>query len=123
MSWQWQPGSPGWSWGTSYHQPALKVKGRLISRLLENGEQITLRATLEERDALVATDPALFVITEHHRPYEWVVVRLGSAQPPVLEELLIESWRKVAPARSRKGWDSARASGAADLAAESFASD
>ncbi len=91
--------------GTSYSRPALKVRGKLFSRYLEDGEQITLRATFDERDALVAADPDSFVITEHHRAYEWVVVRLAAVPAPVLEDLLIESWRRAAPAKLRSGWD------------------
>ncbi|MGD9935478.1 MAG: MmcQ/YjbR family DNA-binding protein [Dehalococcoidia bacterium] len=91
--------------GSSYNRPALKVRGKLFSRYLEDGEQITLRATFDERDALVAADPDSFVITEHHRAYEWVVVRLDAVPGPVLEELLIESWRRAAPAKLRRQWD------------------
>ena len=99
---------PGVEVGSSYNRPALKVRGKLFSRYLEDGEQITLRATFDERDALVAADPDSFVITDHHRAYEWVVVRLAAVPAPVLEELLVESWRRAAPAQLRKQWDAAR---------------
>lgn len=99
---------PGVETGSSYNRPALKVRGKLISRFLEDGEQITLRATFTERDALVAADPDSFVITDHHRAYEWVVVRLAAVPEPVLEELLTESWRRAAPATLRKQWERSR---------------
>ena len=94
--------------GTSYGRPALKVREKLVSRHLEDEEQITLRATFAERDALVDADPDTFVITEHHRAYEWVVVRLAYVPGPVLEALIEESWRKAAPSGLRKRWDASR---------------
>lgn len=94
--------------GTSYGRPALKVRGKLVSRYLEDGGQITLRATFAERDALVGADPRAFVITDHHRAYEWVVVRLAHVPAPVLEALIEESWRKAAPSGLRKRWDASR---------------
>jgi len=52
----------------------------------------------EERDALVAGDPATFLLP---RPsdlrYQWVVARLDVLDDDEMEELVTEAWRMVVP--------------------------
>lgn len=52
----------------------------------------------EERDALVASDPARFLLprTSDLR-YNWVLVRLGAVSPAELEELVVDAWRMCVP--------------------------
>jgi hypothetical protein len=93
---------PGSEESTSYGRPALKVKGKLYARLREEGGAVTLRATFDERDALLAAAPDVFSVTDHYRDHEWVIVNLETAPLPVLEALLAESWRRVLPAKFRR---------------------
>jgi hypothetical protein len=93
---------PGSEESTSYGRPALKVRGKLYARLREEGGAITLRATFAERDALIAAAPDVFSVTDHYRNHEWVIINLETAPPPVLEELLTESWRRALPPKLRR---------------------
>ena len=54
----------------------------------------------EERDALVAAEPAKFVMpgTSDLR-YNWVIVRLAAIDEAEIRELVVEAWKMVVPKR------------------------
>jgi hypothetical protein len=54
----------------------------------------------EERDALVAAEPAKFVMpgTSDLR-YNWVIVRLAAIDDAEMRELVVEAWTMVVPKR------------------------
>jgi hypothetical protein len=54
----------------------------------------------EERDALVASEPAKFVMpgTSDLR-YNWVIVRLAAIDEAEMRELVVEAWKMVVPKR------------------------
>jgi hypothetical protein len=54
----------------------------------------------EERDALVAGEPAKFVMpgTSDLR-YNWVIVRLAAIDDAEMRELVVEAWTMVVPKR------------------------
>jgi hypothetical protein len=81
----------------SYGTPGLKVKGKLVTRLKEDGVIVMGVGTLLERDWLLEHDPRVFYITEHYRDYPAVLVRLAAVSEDTLRELLVAAWRRVAP--------------------------
>ena len=83
------------SWGT----PGLKVKGRFLARLKEDGESLVLRMGLLERERLMASAPHVFYITDHYVNYPAVLIRLRKVSRDVLARVLEDSWRQVAPER------------------------
>jgi hypothetical protein len=60
----------------------------------------------EERQALVESEPEKFMLP---RPsdmrYRWVVVRLAAIDHDELEELVLDAWRMVVPARVAAAYD------------------
>jgi len=96
--------------GTSYGTPALKVRGKLLSRLKEDGESVTLATTFVERDLLVTHHPDAFWFTDHYRDYPIVLVRVARLDDARLGTLLEDSWRRLAPKRAVAEWDAGRAS-------------
>jgi len=99
---------PGVVEGTSYGTPALKVNGKLLARLKEDGETLALRVGFEERQALVASNPDVYFVTPHYEDYPMVLVRLGAADTDELRELLEEAWLERAPKRVVAAWEAAR---------------
>src|SRR5687768_15146293 len=83
--------------GTSYGTPALKVRGKLVARLKEDGETLVLRTTFADRDRLLAAAPDVFYVTDHYLKYPWILVRLPRVERPFLSELIAEAWRLAAP--------------------------
>jgi hypothetical protein len=94
--------------GTSYGTPALHVRKRLLSRLKEDGETITLATTFVERDLLVADRPDAFFFTDHYRDYPIVLVRVARLDDETLGTLLEDAWRRLAPKTVVAGYDAAR---------------
>ena len=52
-----------------------------------------------ERDLLLESDSKAFLLTDHYRPYPFVLVRLQHVRLDVVEELLEQAWRSEAPKR------------------------
>lgn len=90
---------PGVEEGSSYGTAALKVRGKLIARLKEDGDTVALGVELDARDALIELDPKSFFVTDHYRAHPWVLVRLGQVPVALLDELLELAWRRKAPKR------------------------
>ncbi len=61
----------------------------------------------EEREALVASEPAKFMLPpQSDMRYNWVVVKLSEIDLDELRELVLDAWRMVVPkgvARARLG--------------------
>jgi hypothetical protein len=85
--------------GTSYGTPALKVRGKLMARVWEDGETLVVKSTFIDRDLLIGDAPETYFFTEHYRNYEWVLVRLSVIRPAELRERLEEAWRRVTTTR------------------------
>jgi hypothetical protein len=90
---------PGVVESTSYGTPALKVDGKLLSRLKEDGETLVLRMDFVNRDLLLRAEPDLFFLTDHYLNYPSILVRLTQVTQTRMAELLEDAWRLVAPRR------------------------
>src|SRR6516165_2223202 len=94
--------------GTSYGTPAFKVRGKLFVRLHDSGHSVVVRIGPAERDMRIQADPKAFYITEHYRPYPWMLVRLSAVRRDDLADILEESWRLSAPKRLLAEYDGKR---------------
>jgi len=90
---------PGAEEGTSYGTPAIKVAGKLLARLKEDGETLVIRIGFEERSIEMERDPRTFFITDHYMNYPAMLIRLPRVREDKLRELLEQAWRRVAPRR------------------------
>ena len=81
----------------SYGTPALKVRGKMLARLKEDGETLVLRSDFVDRQILTQADPDTFFFTDHYRDYPLVLVRLARVSRSALPDLLERAWRQVAP--------------------------
>jgi hypothetical protein len=87
--------------GTSYGTPALKVKKKFFVRLKEDGDSLVLPMPFEQREALMAEDPATYYITDHYLNYEYVLVRLSKVSEEALRDLLKGAHRAAVSKKSR----------------------
>ncbi len=90
---------PGVEQGTSYGTPAIKVRGKLLARLREDGETLVIKVADDVRDALISADPDTFFITDHYAGYPYLLVHLERVRVDALRELVEQAWRMVAPKR------------------------
>jgi hypothetical protein len=97
---------PGVEDGTSYGTPALKVKGKLLTRLKEDGDSLVIKdVDFDERDMLMESAPQIFYITDHYKGWPMVLLRLSKAHPDQVKALLLRSWRATAPKSLVKQFD------------------
>jgi len=85
---------------TSYGTPSLKVRGKLLLRLREDGETLAMRIDPDDRDFLLATNPDTFFTTDHYRGWPAILVRLSRVRGAHLRELMEDSWRHMASKRA-----------------------
>ncbi|REE96007.1 MmcQ/YjbR family DNA-binding protein [Thermomonospora umbrina] len=78
---------------------SLKVRGNGFRHLAQEGRVARLKATLEERDALVATDPEAYGDSYVAGRFGWIEVRPAAAPVDEPSELISEAWRLSAPRR------------------------
>jgi hypothetical protein len=85
-----------------YGSPAFKVGKTFLTRLREDGENLVIPMTLDERDFWIDQEPGIFHLTPHYKSWPGVLVRLAEVEPERLEDLLLNAWLKVAKPAVRK---------------------
>jgi len=89
---------PATSEGTSYGKPSFLVGGKFFTRLRSEDDSLVLIVgSIDERDMLLESDPALFHITDHYRNYPAVLARRTVIDAAVLQGMLERRWRLIAP--------------------------
>jgi hypothetical protein len=83
---------------TWFRTPALKVRGKSFCRMKEDGETLVIQVVdLEDKEALLRSDPDVFFTTPHYDGYAYVLVRLDRIGRDQLAELVEDAWRLRAP--------------------------
>jgi hypothetical protein len=88
-------GSPGFR---------VKDKGFLRIRSEAEGALVVFVADLDEKEALLASEPEVFFTTPHYDGYPTVLVRLEEVGVDELAELITDSWLNKAPTRVLKAY-------------------
>jgi hypothetical protein len=86
-------------------RPVFRVKGKMLARLMEDGESLLIKVDYLKRDILINAEPATFYVTDFYRCYPMLLVRLPSVSPDLLRDLLEQAWRAVAPKRVIRAYD------------------
>ena len=95
--------------GTWFRTPCLRVRKKSFCRMKEDGETLVVRVVdLEDKEALLRSDPEVFFTTPHYDGYAYVLVRLARADPAMLAELIEDAWRLSAPKRVLAAYDAER---------------
>ncbi|NTX29946.1 MmcQ/YjbR family DNA-binding protein [Burkholderia pyrrocinia] len=88
--------------GTSYGTPALKVKGKMLARLREDGDTLVVKGVgPDERAWLIESEPDVYYVTDHYAGWPIVLVRLSVAHPDAVKNLLLREWHAIVPAKWR----------------------
>jgi hypothetical protein len=81
-----------------YRTPSLKVRGKGFVRLKEDGATVVfMLPSVEEQEFLIATQPALYFITDHYRGWPAVLARLSKLKESECRIRLEQAWRRKAP--------------------------
>ena len=89
---------------TWFNTPSLKVRKRSFVRLKEK-DVLVVMVDQDEKEMLLRAEPDVFFTTPHYDGYPAMLVRLSAIDSDELREVLIESWRRVAPKRLLKEFD------------------
>jgi hypothetical protein len=92
--------------GSAYGTPALRVRGKFMGRLREDGETLAIRCDPEERPLLIDAHPGVLFVTPHYEAWPMVLVALPQAGKELVRELVEDAWAERAP---RKLLDAYRA--------------
>ena len=91
--------------GMSYGQPSFKVNGKFFTRLRrEDASLVLLEVSFDEREMLIAAEPATFHFTAHYKDYPSVLARIDTLHPGSLRNFLERRWKKIAPKRHAPFW-------------------
>ena len=99
---------PGIEESMSYGTPALKVSGKLLARLHQDGENIVVSMSQILREKRIAEQPDVFHFTDHYAKYPYILVRLNSVSREELARTLYESWRTLAPKKVIAEYDAGK---------------
>ena len=95
--------------GTWFRTPCLRVRKKSFCRMKEDGETLVVRVVdLEDKDALLHSNPEAFFTTPHYDGYAYVLVRLERVDLAQLAELIEDAWRLCAPKRVLAAYDAER---------------
>ncbi|NOK38594.1 hypothetical protein HMI49_35910 [Corallococcus exercitus] len=90
----------------SYGTPGFRVSDTLFARVLDD-DSIVIKVDFDHREALLQSQPDVFLVTPHYQDWPMVIVRLTTVQRPLLQSLLKEAWRRCASARVLKAQEPA----------------
>ena len=93
---------PGVEEGTSYGTAALRVKGKFLARLKEDGQSVVFRVSFDDRDLLLQTKPTVCSITDHFLGYPALLMRLPTASKQEAADIIQMAWQLVAPKRVKE---------------------
>lgn len=82
-------------WG----HPTFDVAGRMFITIPDDQTSFAVRCPRLEREELIKAEPEKFWVPTHEAGSNWVRARLAALEDAdELRDILIDSWRQVAPA-------------------------
>ncbi len=87
--------------GMSYGTSGFRVGGVLFVRFHQDGESLVVRTDFDQREELMAADPATYYITDHYLNYPWILVRLARVHADALRDLIRWAYKSAAAEKRR----------------------
>ena len=92
-------------------RPSFRVRKKGFASIHDDGETCGIWVeSLEEKQALLASDGRKFYSTTHHDGYATVLVRYAEVSVDELRELITDAWRLKAPTRVVAAFEAQEAS-------------
>ena len=85
--------------------PSVKVRGKLMCRLHDNGEFIPIRLEFELRDKYLDSHPEIFHLPDHYKSYPYICMWVHNYDKKLLTEVLEQSWKGLATKKQLKEYD------------------
>lgn len=107
---------PGAAEQITWDQVTLRVGRRMFALGAPGADSVSVKASREEQQELIAMDGATFSVAPYVGRFGWVRVRLAGMDRRELRELLTEAWRRTAPRALVREVDATTATGPPDRA-------
>jgi hypothetical protein len=105
---------PGTEESTGYGTPAVRVRGKFISRWRTEAEgALAIRCDFLDRQMLLQAQPDVFFVTDHYLNYPMILVRLDKIRADALRDVFERAWRRAAPESLVESLEAARAAASA----------
>lgn len=88
--------------------PSIKVRGKLMCRLHDNGQFIPIRLDFKERDTYLERYPEIFHLPDHYKAYPYICMWVHQYDKKLLTEVLELSWRGLASQKQIKEWEAGK---------------
>jgi len=85
--------------------PTFRVRRRMLAIMADDELTASIKASVDEQQALVKADPHTYSFAPYVGRHGWVLCQLPKTPLAVMEELLTEAWRATAPKRLVRAWD------------------
>ena len=97
---------PGAEDSTSHENtPSIKVRGKLMTRLHDNGLFIPIRLDFPLVDRYLESHPELFHVPDHFKGYPYICMWIRRVDKKLLTEILEQSWRGLASKKQIAEWE------------------
>jgi hypothetical protein len=103
---------PGVEARPTFGTPGIFVKKKFLARLREEDVLVLTPVEYDEQAFLMETQPDVFFTTDHYRGHPTILIRLSKVDRGMLEDLLIQAWRRKAPKKLLGEFDARNAVGA-----------
>ncbi|MFI6996284.1 MmcQ/YjbR family DNA-binding protein [Nocardia sp. NPDC050175] len=77
--------------------PDFRVRNKIMANLDETAGCITVKLSLSDQQALVQRGDGSFSLPGGWSKFGWTTIDLRTAAPDEIKELIVDSWRRVAP--------------------------
>jgi hypothetical protein len=85
--------------------PSVKVRGKLMCRLHESGEFISIRLDFEIRDKYLDSHPEVFHLPDHFKAYPYICMWTHHYDKKLIAEILEQSWKGLATKKLLKAYE------------------
>ena len=89
-----------------FEYSSFRVRGKIFATVPPNGEQLHIFVDEEERDPLIEAEPEVFEALHWGAKVVGVKVTLAHANARTVNHLLLQSWKRKAPKRLARDFDS-----------------
>ena len=92
------------SWG----HPTLRIGDKMIAGGAPDAPTMSIKASTEDQAELIAGAPETYEIAGYVGRFGWVRVTLATADPGEIRRIVEDAWRRTAPKRVVRAYDSAQ---------------
>ena len=83
------------TWG----EATFRVKDKIFLTLGADGKAAGVKTSKTNQSLLVRSDPKTFSIAHYVGRFGWVAVQLSGVKKSMMHDLIVDSWRRIAPKR------------------------